>query len=88
MRDQLSQKDLLIQQERQKRWKAVAAEVAKRCELENELRDVNDWADELGEELCLSRRSARAAAKAECNTTEGTRRPKEGYLPVPIDLGI
>ena len=56
---------MLILEERKKRWEAVAAEVAKRCEVESELRDVNEWAEELGEELSVARRSARSAAKSE-----------------------
>ena len=56
---------MLILKERKKRWEAVAAEVARRCEVEGELRDVNEWAEELGEELSVARRSARSAAKSE-----------------------
>ena len=56
---------MLILQEQKKRWEAVAAEVARRCEVERELRDVNEWAEELGEELSVARRSARSATKSE-----------------------
>ena len=65
MRSNLEEKERLLQKEKKKRWEAVAAEVARRCEVESELRDVNEWADELGEELSSARQAARSAAKAE-----------------------
>ena len=65
MRSNLAEKERLLHQERKKRWAAVAAEVAKRCKIESELHDVNEWAEELGEELSSARRAARSAAKAE-----------------------
>ncbi len=48
-----------------RKFEVVAAEVVERCEKENKLRDVNEGAEEVGEELSLLRQSAHSATKAE-----------------------
>ena len=63
MKRNLQHKDELLLEEKKKRREEVAAQIAKRKELENKISELTEFIDELHDDLITAEHHARAARK-------------------------